>query len=99
MTLPGDELHPNLSDQQDSFIKSLALFTQQHRAGHWSGQFSAFMHEILALAPERVARSSHQYIWDMSRATFIQDSDGHYHCKMFEDEVFGIDEAIDRVID
>ncbi len=99
MTLPGDEPHPGLSDQQHSFVKSLALFSQQHRAGHWSGQFSAFMHEILAAAPARVARTSHQYIWDMIRATFIQDDDGNYHCKLFEDELFGIDEAIDRVID
>ncbi|MDB5934352.1 MAG: serine protein kinase, partial [Massilia sp.] len=98
MTLPGDDLHPRPSEQ-DSFIKSLSLFTQQHRAGHWSGPFSAFMQEVLALAPERIARSSHQYIWDMIRATFIQDGDGHYHCKLFEDELFGIDEAIDRVID
>ena len=57
------------------------------------------MQEILAQAPERVARSSHQYIWDMIQATFIQDDDGHYHCKLFEDELFGIDESIDRVID
>ncbi|HEU4373949.1 MAG TPA: serine protein kinase [Telluria sp.] len=92
MTLPGD-------DQQDSFIRSLSLFTQQHRAGHWSGPFSAFMQDILALAPERVARSSHQYIWDMIRATFTQDGDERWHCKLFEDELFGIDEAIERVID
>jgi serine protein kinase len=99
VTLSGDDLHSCASDQQDSFIESLSLFARQHRAGHWSGQFSAFMQEVFAQAPERIARSSHQYIWDMIRATFIQDNDGHYHCKLFEDELFGIDEAIDRVID
>jgi serine protein kinase len=99
VTQPGDELHALPSEQRDSFIEKLSLFTRQHRAGHWSGTFSAFMHEILALAPEQVARSSHQYIWDMIRASFVQDADGHSHCKLFEDELFGIDEAIDRVID
>jgi serine protein kinase len=99
VTQPGDELHALPSEQHDSFIEKLSLFTRQHRAGHWSGTFSAFMHEILALAPEQVARSSHQYIWDMIRASFVQDADGHSHCKLFEDELFGIDEAIDRVID
>jgi serine protein kinase len=99
VTLLGEGLHPRPTDQQDSFIRSLSLFTEQHRAGHWSGPFSAFMQEILALAPKRVARSSHQYIWDMIRATFTQDDDGRYHCKLFEDELFGIDEAIERVID
>jgi serine protein kinase len=95
----GDDLLPLPTEQQDSFIHSLSLFTQQHRAGHWSGTFSAFMHEILALAPQQVARSSHQYIWDMIRASFIQDAAGRGHCKLFEDELFGIDEAIERVID
>ncbi len=99
MTQPGDDLHPRPSDQQDSFIESLSLFTQQHRAGHWSGPFSAFLQEILAPAPERVARSSHQYIWDMIRATFTTDGDGKVHCKLFEEELFGIDEALERVID
>ncbi|MDB5909866.1 MAG: serine protein kinase [Massilia sp.] len=99
MTQPGDELHLRPSDQHDSFIEKLSLFTRQHRAGHWSGQFSAFMEEVLAPAPERVARSSHQYIWDMIRATFEKDADGRDHCTLFEEELFGIDEAIDRVID
>ena len=99
MTLSGSDVHSCPPQRQDSFIESLGLHARQHRAGHWSGQFSAFMQDILAQAPERVARSAHQYIWDMIRTTFIQDDDGHYHCKLFEDELFGIDEAIDRVID
>jgi serine protein kinase len=81
-----------------SFIESLSQHARQHRPGHWSGPFSAFMQTILARAPALAARSSHQYIWDMLRATFIQDGDGHYRCRLFEDELFGIDEAIDRVI-
>ncbi|GAB3431926.1 serine protein kinase [Massilia solisilvae] len=99
MTLPGEEFPARSWDEQDNFLKSLSLFTRQHRAGHWSGPFSEFMEKVLPLAPQQVARSSHQYIWDMIRATCIDDGEGHFRCRLFEDDLFGIDEAIDRVVD
>jgi serine protein kinase len=99
VTQPGVDFHPRPSEQQESFIESLSLFTQQHRAGHWSGPFSEFLQEILAPTPGLVARSSHQYVWDMIRNTFTQDDEGRLHCKLFEDELFGIDEALERVVD
>src|SRR6266571_3130826 len=96
---PGDDNHAQPSDQQGDFLKSLNLFTKQHRAGHWSGPFSEFMEKVFPQAPERIARSSHQYVWDMIRATCTETDDGHFRCRLFEDELFGIDEAIDRVVD
>ncbi|WLI91293.1 serine protein kinase [Massilia sp. R2A-15] len=94
MTQQGED--PN---QQARFIESLGRFTREHRAGQWSGTFSAFMHDILPHAPERVTRSSHQYIWDMLRATVSVDENGRHRCALFADELFGIDEALERVID
>ncbi|MEO7494651.1 MAG: serine protein kinase [Massilia sp.] len=99
MTISGNEQHARQSDDRHSFINSLSLFTQQHRAGHWAGTFAQFMETVLPAAPERVARSSHQYVWDMIRATFLDEGDGHYHCSLFEEDLFGIDDAIDRVVD
>ena len=99
MTIPGEENGHQLAEQQVDFINSLTLFTRQHRADHWSGTFSAFMEQVLPVAPQQVARTSHQYIWDMMRATCISDSDGHFKCSLFSEDLFGIDEAIDRVID
>ena len=57
MTLPGDESTPRPTEEQDNFLKSLNLFTQQHRAGHWSGSFAQFMETVLPLRPHQVARS------------------------------------------
>jgi serine protein kinase len=95
---PGDEADtsPNPHGQ---FVESLSLFTRQHRAGHWSGPFSQFMETVLPAAPQRVARSSHQYIWDMIRATCSDNGEGPLRCRLFEDDLFGIDEAIERVVD
>ena len=98
MTLPGDELDQQ-SDQHGNFLDSLSQFTRQHRAGHWSGSFADFMEKVLPAAPHQVARSSHQYVWDMIRSTSVEKGEGKFRCRLFEDELFGIDDAIDRVVD
>jgi serine protein kinase len=83
----------------EDFLNSLTLFTRQHKAGHWSGSFAQFMEHVLPGAPQQVARSSHQYIWDMIRATCTSADDGHFRCSLFNEDLFGIDDAIERVID
>jgi serine protein kinase len=91
--------HVDKSEQQDSFVQSLGLFTQQHRAGHWSGSFSDFLQQVLPPSAQQLARSSHQYIWDMIRSCCTEQAEGKLRCRLFEDELFGIDEAIERVVD
>ncbi|MFD2272509.1 hypothetical protein ACFS07_18760 [Undibacterium arcticum] len=53
----------------------------------------------MAADTQGVARSSHQYMWDMIRWTGCEDQHGHFRCRLFEDELFGVDEAIERVVD
>jgi serine protein kinase len=79
------------------FLDQLVAFTHEHRVGHWTGSFVQFIEQILPEAPCLLARSSHQYIWDMIRSTGDEDEDGHFRCRLFTGELFGIDEAIDRV--
>ncbi|MES2153254.1 MAG: serine protein kinase [Pseudomonadota bacterium] len=85
--------------EQAQFLENLTRFTRRHRAGHWSGPFSQFMAELLPKAPRELARNSHQYIWDMIRASGIDESAERMRCSLFDDELFGIDEALERVID
>ncbi|HAV37848.1 MAG TPA: serine protein kinase [Massilia sp.] len=99
MTLPGDDARPAHADGHDNFLHSLDLFTREHRAGHWAGLFSEFMAGILPEQPQRIARTSHQYIWDMIRATCVDDDSGKTRCRLFADDLFGIDEALERVLD
>lgn len=103
MTLPGDDARPAHADGHDNFLHSLDLFTREHRAGHWAGPFSEFMADILPEQPQRIARTSHQYIWDMIRATCVDDGagseSGNLRCRLFADDLFGIDEALERVLD
>ncbi|WP_019140942.1 serine protein kinase [Noviherbaspirillum massiliense] len=87
------------AEQQENFMKSLVAFTQEHRASYWSGTLSQFVQKIIPANPQGAARSSHQYMWDMIRWMGDVDGSGNFRCKLFADELFGIDEAIDRVVD
>jgi len=89
-------LHP---EQQENFLEHLVAFAKDHRAQHWSGKLGEFLEKILPADPYGVARTSHQYIWDMIRWTRTEDADGNPQCRLFQDELFGIDESITRVMD
>src|SRR5436190_6101117 len=95
----------NRSDETErhgDFVKSLVAFTQQHRAANWSGTFAEFIEQILRPNPRLIARSSHQYIWDMIRWQGLEESaseDTPRRYKLFSDDLFGIDGELDRLAD
>jgi serine protein kinase len=91
--------NPLHSDQQETFLKSLVDFTKEHRAVYWSGTLSDFMEKVVPVDPQGATRSSHQYMWDMIRWTRSEDENGNFRSKLFADELFGVDEAIERVVD
>jgi serine protein kinase len=88
----GDERHAN-------FLKSLDTFSKDHRAAPWSGTFGAFLESIFPKNPAGIVRSSHQYVWDMFRSEGLADDTGQLHCRVFEDELYGIEETLDRLVD
>lgn len=90
---PGD------ASKQENFLNSLVTFTKDHRAVHWSGSVSQFLENILPNDPQGAARTSHQYMWDMIRWTRSEDQSGNFRSKLFDQELFGVDEAIERVVD
>jgi serine protein kinase len=90
------------TERHGDFIKSLVAFTQQHRAANWSGTFAEFIEQILRPNPRLIARSSHQYIWDMIRWQGLEESaskDTPTRYKLFSEDLFGIDEELERLAD
>lgn len=85
--------------RHSELLKSLAQFGKQHRAARWAGTFSSFLEGVFPTDPGGIARSSHQYIWDMMRVEGFNDSAGRWRCKLFEDELYGIDDTIERLVD
>jgi serine protein kinase len=89
----------NRTEQQDDLLRSLIEFTKDHRAIHWSGMVSDFLERVMTADPKGAARTSHQYMWDMIRWMGCEDENGTFRCKLFDQELFGVDEAIERVVD
>ncbi|HEX8756407.1 MAG TPA: hypothetical protein VF745_08720, partial [Steroidobacteraceae bacterium] len=55
------------STSRSAFIESLSSFSKLHRAQRWEGTFGEFLADILPASPAAMARTSHEYIWDMLR--------------------------------
>jgi serine protein kinase len=85
--------------QHSDLLKSLADFSKEHRAAHWAGTFSSFLEGVFPADPPGIARSSHQYMWDMMRAEGYDDAQGRWRCQLFEDQLYGIDDTIERLVD
>jgi serine protein kinase len=104
----SEETHmqPESSDsttpRRSSFVESLSAFSRQHRAQHWEGTFGDFLTHILPSNPASLARSSHQYIWDMLR-WYGRDGNGAEESvrarELFLRELFGVEEPLSRVVD
>jgi serine protein kinase len=88
-----------LNERRSEFLKSLVTFTKEHRSQRWTGTLSEFLERVFPADPRGMTRTSHQYIWDMLRAQGFDDPAGRFRCQLFEDELYGIDDTIDRVLD
>src|SRR5690348_9857517 len=99
MNNPVPGFNDGNNERKASLLRSLNDFTKEHRAAHWAGTFASFLEQIFPNDARGLARTSHQYIWDMMRAEGFDDSQGRFRCQLFEDELYGIDDTIARVVD
>jgi len=95
-----------LGDQMlraEEFLESLSSFSRLHRAQRWEGTFGDFLKTILPARPAALARTSHQYIWDMLRwhgqTANPEASEAVKARELFKRELFGIDEPLSRVVE
>ena len=86
----------------ESFIEHLSAYAQDHRAAHWTGTFGDFLESILPANPTHFTRTSHQYIYDMLcwyRNANHAENQKQLPKDLFTSELYGIDAALDRVMD
>src|SRR6202167_2929505 len=85
------------------FIDTLSSFSRLHRAQRWEGTFGEFLTGLLPANPVALARSSHEYVWDMlrwhGRGGDADASESSRARELFKRELFGIDEPLSRVVD
>ena len=89
------------SDHRSEYLESLTAFSQEHRGRHWDGTFREFLEEVLPERPAALARTSHQYIWDMLRWYKAEraEDESESPTQLFADELFGVEPALARVAD
>src|SRR4030095_5284521 len=87
--------------RQNAFLQNLVAFSQQHVASHWEGTFAEFLERIVPADPRGIARNSHQYLWDMMlwQGYEARPKEARPRYKLFADELFGIDSALERLAD
>ncbi len=85
----------------EKFLETLTSFTKEHQAKYWEGDFQAFLDEIVTRNPAPIARSSHQYLWDMLRWRRQNESDGENddQFRLFSSELFGMEQPLRRVME
>jgi len=90
-------------NRAEEFLESLSSFSRLHRAQRWEGTFGDFLKTILPERPAAMARSSHQYIWDMLRwhgqSAHPDASETLKARELLKRELFGIDEPLGRVVE
>ncbi len=84
-----------------SFVDSLSEYGKLHRAKRWEGTFGEFLTAVLPSNPAALARSSHEYIWDMLQwhGQGASGNDISRARELFKRELFGVDESLARVVD
>src|SRR3569833_3633125 len=91
------------SGSGSAFIESLSSFSRLHRAQRWEGTFGELLANILPANPAAMARTSHEYIWDMlrwhGRTSQPEVPESTRARELFKRELFGIDEPLSRVVD
>jgi serine protein kinase len=101
-------MKPNLSEgdqmlRAEEFLESLSSFSRLHRAQRWEGTFGDFLKTVLPQRPAALARTSHQYIWDMLRwhgqGENPEATESLKARELFKRELFGIDEPLSRVVE
>jgi serine protein kinase len=105
MTSATDSRQDTAHGRSGNLIEELASFASQHKATRWRGTFAEFLRDVFPTAPQRFVRSSHQYLYDMlgwyrseQRAGEAVTAAGNPK-DLFTNELYGIDDALDRVVE
>jgi hypothetical protein len=51
--------------RRENFVEALSAYSRFHRAQHWSGTFGEFLRTVVPGNTRQLARTSHEYLWDM----------------------------------
>jgi serine protein kinase len=75
----------------------LKMHSQEEKQHAWEGSFTDYL-DLVRKNPS-IANTAHARIYDMIEATGIDEVDGHKIYHLFDGEIFGVDLALERLIE
>jgi serine protein kinase len=82
----------------DDIFKKIDEHAQKHRVSHWQGTFRDYL--PLVLEQPKLAQLAHARIYDMVRSYGVDvDDQGNERFHFFARELFGIDDALAKVVE
>lgn len=84
------------SDSMDILNKVKQYREEEYRL-KWEGTFAEYL-ELLKERPE-IAQTAHSRVYNMIKAAGIEKKDGRNDYRFFNEEIFGLEEAIERLVE
>lgn len=81
-----------------SILEKIDAHLQTHRAGVWEGTFREYLEDVLIPAPH-LGKRAHRRLYDMIRAAGVRVEDGSERYAFFENDLFGIDAPLAKVVE
>jgi serine protein kinase len=82
----------------DDIFRKIDEHTRQYRVGHWEGTFRDYL--PIVLDNPKLAQLAHARIYDMVRSYGVDvDEQGNERYQFFARELFGIDDALAKVVE
>src|SRR5262244_1711461 len=83
---------------ETSIFEKIEAHLQSHRIGAWTGTFREYL-EMVIKQP-LLAQRAHARLYNMVKAAGVEvDEEGKEHYAFFENDLFGIDEPLARVVE
>lgn len=78
-------------------LNKVKNYREEEQKLKWEGTFAEYL-EILKEKPE-VAQTAHSRIYNMIKSAGIKERDGKRMYEFFDEEIFGLEEAIERLVE
>ncbi|TCP29317.1 putative serine protein kinase PrkA [Scopulibacillus darangshiensis] len=80
-----------------NFLDKVKNNREHERKLEWQGTFSEYL-ELVKERPE-IAQSAHARLYNMIKHAGIRDEDGTKKFRFFENDIYGLEEAIERLVE
>ncbi|CAM3154565.1 PrkA family serine protein kinase [Sporolactobacillus spathodeae] len=80
-----------------NFLNKLKQFRDYENQLKWEGTFADYL-ELVKKNPQ-IAQSAHSRVYQMIVSAGVSEKDGHKHYHFFDGQIYGLDEAIERLVE